>query len=140
MKLLAQPAINYREKRQDLVTREEWEALFAPFPASVRYHMANLAAHNWHIIHDGDRVAALSPSNYHGHWMYLDGSRVEMSREEENQFFPVADDRHRYSDAYSTVWAGKAPDGSYRPPVIRQRAIVMPSGDTARTQSPESKP
>lgn len=140
MRLLSEPATEYRGKRQEHVTREEWEALFAPFPANVRHQMANLAAHNWHIIHDGERVGALAPSEYHGHWLYLDGSRVKMTDEEQNAFFPVAPDEKRGRNGYSTVWRTR--DGASLPPIVRQRQIVMPTTpapETTEAPLPPSK-
>lgn len=129
MKLMSTPGKGYpfaREPRQELVTREEWEDLFAPFSASVRHQMANLAAHNWHIIHDGERVGAIGPSNYYGHWLYSDGTRVNMTEEEQNAFFPIVDDSLRGFNAYVTVYPGRGADGNSRPAVIRQRQIVIP--------------
>ncbi len=128
MKLLCKPSKNYpygNDPREDLVTREEWEELFKTFPASVRRTMANLAAHNWHIIYDIYRVGAIGPSEYNGFWLFEDGSRVDMSVEEQDSFFPVVDSSLRYSNGYVAAWI-RDKHGNSGPARVRQRQIVIP--------------
>lgn len=122
--------------RDHLVTREEWEALFAPFPPNVRYHMANLAAHNWAIVHDGDRVAALSASQG-GHWMNLAGERIDITPEELDGFYPRAGADKRYNNGYAVHWL-RGPDGrSTGEMIVRQEEIVLPERPSITTNGTE---
>lgn len=130
---LLHKSVERGQPRDHLVTRDEWEALFSPFPANVRYHMANLAAHNWEIVYDGDRIAALTPTQG-GHWMNLTGERTEITPEEWDAFYPRADASKRHWSGYVTHWLRNT-DGSSGATIVRQKEIVLP---TRRT--PETKP
>lgn len=123
MRLLYE-AVERGQPREYLVSQKEWAELFAPFPDQVRYHCANLAAHNWHVIHDGDRVACLAPTQG-GQWWNLDGERTDMSDDEHDAFFPRADDSERYSTGYTAYWH-KKDRNDYGSRVVKQTQIVMP--------------
>lgn len=117
------------QPRDHLVTREEWEALFAPFPPEARYHMANLAAHNWEIVYDGDRVAALTASQG-GHWVNLAGERTEITPEEWDAFYPRADKSKRWTNGYTAHWL-RDKHGNTGEAIVRQEEIVLPAAESA---------
>ena len=76
-----------REKYQEFIDSDHWKRVMVEYPQQVRYHAANLAAHNWDVIDAGDRLLVTSPWSV-GDWWYKDGSRVHLTDEEHDGFYP----------------------------------------------------
>lgn len=113
-------AVERGEPRVPVVDRKEWEAIFAEYPAGIRYHAANLAAHNWDVVMVEGRIAVMCPWSG-GDWIGKDGERVKLTDEELDAFYPRSDDpeNDQYRNAFTRVWEGKTM-------IVRSRRVVMP--------------
>lgn len=105
------------QPRVPVVSRQEWAAIFSEYPDHLRYHAANLAAHNWDVVMIEGRILIASGWGG-GHWIDKDGSRTELTSDEIDSFYPRSsdpDDRYRADFAY---------DDSIKSP--RKRHITLP--------------
>lgn len=79
------------QPRVPVVSRGEWESIFSQYPDHLRYHAANLAAHNWDVVMINGRIAIASPWGG-AHWIDKDGSRVDLTSAEFDALYPIATD------------------------------------------------
>lgn len=106
------------EKREPCVSREEWEAFFAPYPDSVRYTAANLAAHNWDVAVIDARLVVACAGTFMGTWFDLDGTETRLTDDEFDLLYPVAPADKRYSKGYCY---------DHKRGLCRQYSLQMPS-------------
>ncbi|QGZ14227.1 hypothetical protein PP940_gp105 [Rhizobium phage RL2RES] len=108
-----------REPRIPVVSREEWARIFSEYPDHLRYHVANLAAHNWDVVMIEGRIL-VSCAWSGGHWIDKDGTRTDLTDEELDAFYPRFDDHEQkmYYPKFTVV--------SHTPRIVRQIRIVMP--------------
>jgi len=78
------------------VSQETWDKAMEGFSECEKYHAANLAAHNWGVHLDGDRLICSSPDyswkkdgDADGHVLNKNsGKRIAISSEEANALYP----------------------------------------------------
>lgn len=84
-------AVPRGEARVPVVTAQEWRSIFAEYPDNLRYHAANLAAHNWDVAMIDGRIVIASPWGG-AHWIDKDGSRTDLTGAEFDALYPIATD------------------------------------------------
>lgn len=75
-------------QRQDFVSKEEWEEIFKDYDSHSRYHVANLAAHNWDVAIVNGRCFMGAYSSDSSHWLDKDGTKTYLTPEELDKFYP----------------------------------------------------
>lgn len=106
------------QPRVPVVSAKEWREIFAEYPDQLRYHAANLAAHNWDVVMINGRIMIASGWGG-GHWIDKDGTRTDLTQAEMDSFYP------RSSDPEDRYRAGFAYDDIIRAP--RQRKPNLPA-------------
>lgn len=115
-KVLSAP-VGRGQKREPTVSQKEWSAIFSEYPDPIRYHAANLAAHNWYVVMVEGRIMIGHASSNSCHWIDKDGSREPLSPEEKDTFFPRHDG--------PSYWPKHSRDTEAR--CWRQAEIVLPT-------------
>lgn len=108
-------AVKRGEPRVPVVSSKEWARIFSEYPAPLRYHAANLAAHNWDVAMINGRIVIASPWGG-AHWIDKDGSREDLTEAEFDALYPLATDPNAQNGGEYTRSGGG----------LRQRRIVMP--------------
>lgn len=72
---------------KELLTASSWMRAMEPFPLNVRYHAANLAAHNWDVVIVGDRLLVACAWSG-GDWFSTTGERTAITEAEWDEFYP----------------------------------------------------
>lgn len=112
-------AVPRGQDRVPVVSREEWVRIFAEYPDPLRYHAANLAAHNWDVVMIEGRVLIASPWGG-AHWIDKDGSRTDLTGAEFDALYPPSNDpKDRYRNEFTHH------DG-----VTRHRRVHLPTTST----------
>jgi len=109
-------AVPRGQDRVPVVSQKEWAQIFSEYPANLRYHAANLAAHNWDVAMINGRIVIASPWGG-AHWIDKDGSREDLTEAEFDALYPLATDPDAQNGGEYTRSGG----------VLRHRKIVLPS-------------
>lgn len=117
---------------RELLTASEWMKAMEPFPLSIRYHAANLAAHDWDVVLVGDRLLVACAWSG-GHWFTSSGEREAISDAEWDRFYPPILDAN--SREYANGAYGDGKKRSYKLAITDNAA-----SDIARTALKQDTP